>query len=163
MGRSDELRRRRGGISRTEASTSRTTGSFAWFATTPQGSNWDRFGPGEPPIGIGVDLDCNVWVANIAARQIAKFSPAGKLLATAASADLIAEDIAVGPKGDVYVSDHEESIVHFTEDHSKPRTAAVPKSAAASGPATFKIVLKTNGRPTTETRKVIVAVPAGVR
>jgi len=37
------------------------------------------------------------------------------------------------------------------------------ESAAASGPATFKIVLKTNGRPTTETRKVIVTVPAGVR
>ena len=27
------------------------------------------------PIGIGVDLDCNVWVGNISARRIAKFSP----------------------------------------------------------------------------------------
>lgn len=36
-------------------------------------------------------------------------------------------------------------------------------AAAASGKATFKIVLKTNGRPTTETRSVTVVVPAGVR
>lgn len=40
---------------------------------------------------------------------------------------------------------------------------AALKRAAASGPAIFKTVLKTNGRPTTETRKVVVAVPAGVR
>jgi hypothetical protein len=31
-------------------------------------------------------------------------------------------------------------------------------SKAASGKATFKIVLKTNGRPTTETRSVTVNV-----
>ena len=37
------------------------------------------------------------------------------------------------------------------------------RGAAASGKATFKIVLKTNGRPTTETRSVTVVVPAGVR
>ncbi len=57
------------------------------------------------PIGIGVDLDCNVWVGNISARRIAKFSPGGKMLATAASADLVAQDIAVGRGGDVYAFD----------------------------------------------------------
>ena len=179
------------------------------------------------PIGIAVDLDCNLWMANIAQRRIEKRSPTGKVLATAASPDLIAVDIAVGPRGDVYASDNgSRSIAHFAEDKSKPATANIPgrltvakgpvvkvpytlsgvacpeeigatatlsgkgiagtaaglklkagkktvieiklakgalKSAAASGPATFKIVLKTNGRPTTETRSVTVAVPAGVR
>jgi hypothetical protein len=37
------------------------------------------------------------------------------------------------------------------------------KSAAASGKATFKIVLQTSGRPTVETRSVTVVVPASVR
>jgi sugar lactone lactonase YvrE len=37
------------------------------------------------------------------------------------------------------------------------------KNAAASGKATFKIVLQTSGRPTVETRSVTVVVPASVR
>jgi len=37
------------------------------------------------------------------------------------------------------------------------------KNAAASGKATFKIVLRTTGRPTVETRSVTVVVPASVR
>jgi sugar lactone lactonase YvrE len=164
------------------------------------------------PIGIGVDLDCNVWVGNISARRIAKFSPGGKMLTTAASPDLIAQDIAVGRGGDLYAFDGgTRAIVRFAEDKSKPGTANVPGSItvsgrvariaytlsgvacpaqvgatatltgagiagkvaglklkpgkntilmrlskAASGKATFKIVLKTNGRPTTETRSVTV-------
>ena len=35
-------------------------------------------------------------------------------------------------------------------------TIVMKLSKAASGKATFKIVLKTNGRPTTETRNVVV-------
>ena len=179
------------------------------------------------PIGIAVDPDCNLWMANIAQRRIEKRTPTGKVLATAVSPDLIAVDIAVGRTGDVYASDNgNRSIVRFAEDKSKPATANIPgrlvvskgpvvkvpytlsgvacpeevsataslsgkgiagaaaglklkagkrtvieiklsksalAKAAASGSATFKIVLKTNGRPTTETRSVTVAVPAGVR
>ena len=165
------------------------------------------------PVGVGVDLDCNVWVGDISQRRIVKYSPSGKLLATAASSDLIAQDIAVGPKGDVYAYDgSSKAIIRFAEDKSKPGTANVPGTItvsggtakiaytlsgvacpavvdatatltgagdlgqggrpeaegrgeehdhheaekAASGKATFKIVLKTNGRPTTETKSVTV-------
>jgi DNA-binding beta-propeller fold protein YncE len=163
------------------------------------------------PLGIGVDLDCNVWVGNISQRRIEKYSPSGRLLATAASSDLIAQDVAVGRKGDVYAFDSgSRAVIRFAEDKSKPATANIPGtlsasrgsvrivytlsgiacpaqvaatatltgagisgkaaglklkagakntitmklSRAASGNATFKIVLKTNGRPTTETRSV---------
>ena len=36
----------------------------------------------------------------------------------------------------------------------KTTTITIPLAKAASGPATFTIVLKTNGRPTTQTRAV---------
>ena len=44
-----------------------------------------------------------------------------------------------------------------------PLVARSLKSAPASGKATFKITLRTNGRPTVETRTVTVVVPASVR
>lgn len=166
------------------------------------------------PIGLAADHDCNVWVGNISARRIAKFSPGGKMLTTAASSDLIAQDIAVGRGGDVYAFDgSSRAIVRFAEDKSKPATANIPGkltaagrsvriayilsgvacpavvdatatltgpgiagkaaglkltagrkntiqmklSKAASGKATFKIVLQTNGRPTTEAKNVTVS------
>ena len=167
------------------------------------------------PLGIGVDLDCNVWVGNISQRRIDRLSPSGRLLGTAAAPDLIAQDVVVGPKGDVYAYDgSSHAVVRFAEDRAKPATANVPgaitvsgrvaripytlsgvacpaqvsatatlsgpgiagKSAglklkagarntitmklskAASGKATFTIVLGTNGRPTTEKRSVKVSV-----
>jgi len=172
--------------------------------------------------GIGVDLDCNVWATNAAQRNLVKYSPAGKPLATATSGDLIGQDVAVGPTGDLYVFDSgSSSVIHFAEDRSKPATAAVPgvlvatkggsgyvvkvkyaltgvacpaqidataslagkgiagkakvkvaagkttvieiplkAAAGTSASATFKIVLKTNGRTTTQTRAVKVSVPA---
>jgi sugar lactone lactonase YvrE len=168
---------------------------------------------GDGARGIGVDLDCNVWTSNTPQRRIDKHSPSGRLLATAAVPDLIANDIAVGPTGDVYVFHQNTGMVHFAENHAKPATAAVPGSikvskgkvsvkyvargfacpaqvdavatlkgkgvsgrgvakvaagkttaipmtvkapAGKSVKATFTIVLKTNGRKTTETRKVVV-------
>jgi sugar lactone lactonase YvrE len=169
-----------------------------------------KAGPSNP-IGIGVDLDCNLWVTNIAQRRLDRLSPSGRLLGTASSPDLIAQDVAVGPRGDVYAFDGgTHSIIHFAEDSSKPATANIPGSLtatkgvvriaytlsgiacpsvvaatatlagsgisgkaaglklkagarntiamklskAASGKATFRIVLKTNGRPMAETRTV---------
>ena len=166
------------------------------------------------PIGIAVDHDCNMWVGNISARRIAKFSPGGKMLATASSPDLVAQDIAVGRGGDVYAFDgSSRAMIRFAKDKSKPGTANMPGtiavaggnakiayalssvacpnevgatatvsgagisgkaaglklkagakntiamkfSKAGSGKATFKIVLKTNGRPTTETKSVSVS------
>jgi sugar lactone lactonase YvrE len=161
------------------------------------------------PIGIGVDLDCNLWMTNIGQRNLTKVSPSGKVLATATSGDLIAQDVAVGPKGDVYAYESgTHNIVRFAEDRSKPATAAVggvtvsggkakvrytlsgiacPAQVSAtasltgavsgkasvrvaagkstvlsipvkgsSGKAQFKIVLKTNGRPTTQVASVQV-------
>jgi sugar lactone lactonase YvrE len=164
------------------------------------------------PIGVGVDLDCNVWVTNISQRRVDRYSPAGKLLGSATSGDLIGQDIAIGPKGDLYVFDGgTHSVIRFAEDRSKPQAATVGgtvivaggkakvkytlsgvacpaqvngtaslsgavKGKAAvkvpagrsttltipvkgtSGKATFKIVLKTNGRPTTQTASVSVNV-----
>jgi sugar lactone lactonase YvrE len=162
-----------------------------------------------PSQGIGIDLDCNLWVADAPGRRIVKYSPAGQILASASSPDLVANDIAVGPTGDLYVIHQNTGIVHFGEDRSKPAAALVPARLtaakkvvkvkytltgvtcpaqidatatltgkgiagkarvkvaagkttvitiplrkAASGPATFTIVLKTNGRPTTQTRAV---------
>jgi streptogramin lyase len=163
------------------------------------------------PIGIGIDLDCNAWITQIASRRIAKFSAAGKVLATVDSAGAIPEDVGVGPKGDVYLLGQGE-VIRFAEDKAKPGVAKVAGtipvvggtariaytlsgvacpaevgavatvagpgisgkaaglklkagaknvitmkfSKAASGKATFKIVLKTNGRPTTETANVTV-------
>jgi sugar lactone lactonase YvrE len=176
--------------------------------------------------GIGVDGDCNVWTGDFTNRGIAKYSPTGKRLATAAFPDLQAQDIAVAKNGDVYVTQLNGPTVHFAEDRSKSATAAIPgrltvakgpavriayalrgvscpaeisatatlagpgisgtaaglrlkagktnvitmplvarslKTAPASGKATFKITLRTTGRPTIETRTVTVVVPANVR
>ena len=44
-----------------------------------------------------------------------------------------------------------------------PLVARSLKTAPASGKATFRITLRTNGRPTVETRAVTVVVPANVR
>jgi sugar lactone lactonase YvrE len=168
------------------------------------------------PVGVGVDLDCNVWVTNISNRSVDRYSPSGKLLGSAASDNLIAQDVAVGPKGDLYVYDNAtQSMIRFAEDRSKQQAATVggvtvaKKGAAlqarvkftlsgvacpaqlsgtaslsgavkgkaavkvpagrpttltipvrgASGKATFRIVLRTNGRPTTQTATVSVRVP----
>jgi hypothetical protein len=170
---------------------------------------------GDGTRGIGVDQDCNVWAGAVSDGGIAKYSPSGKKLAVAASitGGYVAKDIAVGPRGDIYVVLQNAGIVRLAEDKSKPATANVPGaimvsrgvakiaytlsgvacpdvvgatatltgpgisgkaaglklkagakntitmrfSKAASGKATFKIVLKTTtGRPTTETRSVSV-------
>ena len=165
------------------------------------------------PSGIGIDPDCNVWAVDFPNRAIAKYSPSGRKLASAASPDLQANDIAVAPNGDLYATTNDAGIVHFAENRSKPATAAVPgkitvskgkatiaykasgfacpaqvdatatlKGKGVSGKAavkvaagkttlismpvrapagkstsaTFTIVLKTNGRSTTQTRKVTV-------
>jgi sugar lactone lactonase YvrE len=171
-------------------------------------------GDGTVNAGIGIDLDCNVWSPDIPNRRIVKYSPSGKLLATASVPDLIANDIAVGPTGDLYVMRQgPQSVVRFAEDKRKPATAGVPgtiavvngkakvkfalpgvscpaqlagvatiKGKGVSGKAalkvaagkttvitmpvkapkgttttaTFSIVLKTNGRPTTQTKSVRV-------
>jgi sugar lactone lactonase YvrE len=164
------------------------------------------------PLALGVDLDCNVWIGNIAQRRVDRYSPQGKLLGSAASPDLVAQDVAVGPRGDLYaVHNNPSSVIRFAED-KKPATASVPgtivvtkgvakvkyalqgvacpsqvaalatlsgkgvsgKAAVkvAAGKVTviemkvkaprgttagvFKIVLKTNGRPTTQTKRVQV-------
>jgi DNA-binding beta-propeller fold protein YncE len=164
-------------------------------------------------VGMGLDLDCNIWTTDISNRRIVKLSPSGKMLATVAVPDLVAKDIAVGPTGDVYVLATSQGVLHFAEDRAKPATALVParltatkkvvkvkytltgvacpseldatasltgkgiagKAAvkvaagkatvltipltkAASGPATFTVVLKTNGRTTTQKSAVSLTV-----
>jgi len=160
--------------------------------------------------GIGIDLDCNIWSSDAPNRRAVKYSPSGKVLATVAAPNMLALDIAVGPKGDVYVMDQVGVVYQYAEDTKKPATAGVPgsikvtkgkakvlykatniacpaevaavatvKGKGVSGKATvkvaagkttviemkvkapkgttaaiFKIVLKTNGRPTTQTKRV---------
>jgi sugar lactone lactonase YvrE len=162
------------------------------------------------PIGIGVDLDCNLWITNISQRNLTQVSPTGKVLGAVTGEDLIAQDVAVGPKGDLYAYDSgKHAMVRFTPDTSKPAAAAVggnvvvtggkakvkytlsgvacPTQVSAtaslsgavtgkasvkvaagkstvlsipargsSGKAQFKIVLRTNGRPTTQVASVNV-------
>lgn len=171
-----------------------------------------KLASGDGTRGLGVDLDCNVWTADTPNRRIAKHAPSGKVLATAAVPDLISNDIAVSPKGDLYVFQQNTGVVHFAENRAKPATASVPgtiavvkgkanvkfalpgvacpaqvaavatlKGRGVSGKAavkvaagkttvitmpvkapkgttkaTFTIVLKTNGRPTTQTKRVQV-------
>lgn len=164
------------------------------------------------PVGIGVDLDCNLWLTNIAQRNLTQVSPTGKVLGAVTGDDLIAQDVAVGPRGDLYAYDSgKHAIVRFTPDKAKPAAAVVGGGVAvaggkakvkytlsgvacpaqvaataslsgavhgkaavkvpagrptvlsipargASGKAQFKIVLKTNGRPTTQVAPVDVTV-----
>ena len=86
------------------------------------------------PIGIGVDLDCNLWLTNISQRNLTRVSPSGKVLGTATSGDLIAQDVAVGPKGDLYAYDSgAHAVVRFAEDRSKPATANVAGAVTRLG------------------------------
>ncbi len=79
------------------------------------------------PHGIGVDLDCNLWVGNIAQRRLDLYSPQGKLLGSASSPDLVAQDVAVGPTGDLYATHNSpHSVIHWAENKAKPATAGVP-------------------------------------
>jgi sugar lactone lactonase YvrE len=165
---------------------------------------------GDGTRGIGVDLDCNVLAAEGGSSSYAKYSPSLKKLATG-TLPYIENDLAVGPKGDVYAKIQSQGIVHLVEDRSKPAAAVVPGSITVSngvakitftlsgvscpaqvsgvaslkgsvngkaavkvaagkttvlsipakgksGTAQFTIVLKTNGRPTTQTRTVSVTV-----
>jgi sugar lactone lactonase YvrE len=165
------------------------------------------------PIGIGTDRDCNPWIGQISARRAAQFSTRGKVLTTVSTpGGEVPEDIAVGPKGDLYILGQSE-VLRFTEDKAKPGTAIVPGTisvrggkaavkytassfacpaevsavatlsgggvsgrgtakiaagkvstipmnvkgpAGSTAKATFKIVLKTNGRATTQTKSVTV-------
>ncbi|HXG75951.1 MAG TPA: 6-bladed beta-propeller [Gaiellaceae bacterium] len=84
------------------------------------------------PIGIGVDLDCNAWITQIAARRVAKFSASGKVLATVDSAGAIPEDVAFGRKGDLYLLGQGE-VIRFAEDRSKSATASIPGAIKVSG------------------------------
>jgi sugar lactone lactonase YvrE len=161
-------------------------------------------------IGLGVDPDCNLWTTNYEQRNMTLYSPTGKLLGTASIPDLLANDVAVGPTGDLYVFQQNTGMLRFAPDTSKPASAVVGgtvtvsggvakvkytltgvscpaqvdataslsgavngkaavKVAAGkstvisipakgkSGTAQFKIVLKTNGRPTTQTASVKVS------
>jgi sugar lactone lactonase YvrE len=94
-------------------------------------------------LGIGVDPDCNVWAVNNPERNVMLYSPAGKLLATATSGDMLAKDIAVGPNGDLYAFEvYTKKIVRFGLDRSKPAAAAVPgQISVAKGVAKVKYTL----------------------
>lgn len=100
------------------------------FASSAVGWNSSR-SSGDGQRAIGVDLDCNVWASDTPNRRIVKYSPSGKQLAAAAVPDLIANDVAVGPTGDLYVIHQNTGIVHFAEDRSKPAAAAVAGVAVA--------------------------------
>ena len=74
-----------------------------------------KAGPSSPA-GIGVDIDCNLWVTNISQRRLDRFSPNGKLLGSATSPDLIGQDVALGPKGDLYaVHTSPSSVIRWSE------------------------------------------------
>jgi tripartite motif-containing protein 71 len=110
---------------------------------TADGKALGSFKRGDNTPGIGVDLDCNVWSPDVANRRIVKYSPSGKVLATASVPDLIANDIAVGSRGDIYVMRQSpQSVIHFAENKAKPATAGVPGTiAVVKGMARVKFAL----------------------
>jgi hypothetical protein len=189
-----------------------TQGGGDWlerYSAAGQLQKKTKIGPGEGTRALAVDLDCNVLVSDwTTAGGFAKYSPAGKKLATA-TLPYLANDLAVGPTGDVFAKIQTLGIVRLVEDRSKPGTAAVargvsvsrgvakvkytltgvacpaqvPAIASLSGGLTgkasvtvaagkttvisipvkgsassaqFKIVLRTNGRPTTQVATVTV-------
>jgi sugar lactone lactonase YvrE len=189
-----------------------TQGGGDWlerYSAAGQLQKKTKLGPGEGTRALAVDLDCNVLVSDwTTGGGVAKYSPSGKKIATA-TLPYVTNDLAVGPKGDVYAKIQSQGIVRLVEDRSKPRAAAVagrvsvaggvakvrytltgvacpaqiPAVASLSGGVTgkaaakvaagrttvisipvkgsassaqFKIVLKTNGRPTTQVATVSV-------
>ncbi|MCZ7588311.1 MAG: NHL repeat-containing protein [Gaiella sp.] len=191
-----------------------TQGGGDWLERYSAGGHLQKktkLGGGEGTRALAVDLDCNVLVSDwTTAGGFAKYSPSGKKLATA-GLPYVTNDLAVGPKGDVYAKIQNQGIVRLAEDRSKPRAALVAgrvpvtggaakvkytlsgvacpaqvsgvaslsgavtgkaavKVAAgkstvlsipargSSGKAQFKIVLKTNGRPTTQVASVNATV-----
>jgi DNA-binding beta-propeller fold protein YncE len=88
-----------------------------------------KLNQGDGTRGVAVDLDCNVWVGNSTnGSAIAKYSPAGKLLARLAT-PYIVNDIAVGPSGDLYVKIQNAGIVRYREDRSKVGAATIAGQA----------------------------------
>jgi sugar lactone lactonase YvrE len=177
------------------------------------------------PIAIAVDLDCNLWVGDVASRRLVKHSPSGQQLGELKpKTETAPYAIDVGPTGNLYVINLGRNILRLNEDR-KPGVAAVPgriaatksgkavvakvryalsgiacpaevgatasvvgkglsgkaagltlpagkvttieiplkgKALAQKGrtvPATFSIVLQTNGRSTTEAKKITVGIP----
>jgi sugar lactone lactonase YvrE len=98
---------------------------------TADGKPLGSFALPTPSGGIGVDLDCNIWAADFPGRRIVKYSPTGRVLGTASVPDLVANDIAVGPTGDLYVVWQDAGIVHFAEDTTTPARALVGKVVIA--------------------------------
>lgn len=77
------------------------------------------------PHGLSLDASGNVWVTDVGAHQVRKFSPAGRLLLTLGEFRKPGNDrthfnrptdVAFGPDGTVYVSDGYENtrVVRFT-------------------------------------------------
>ena len=96
--------------------------------------------------GIGVDSDCNIWTGDFTNRGITKYSPTGRRLATAAYTDLQAQDIAVAKNGDLYVTQLNGPIVHFTLDRSHPATASIPARLTVSTGTGGEDRVRTAGR-----------------
>jgi sugar lactone lactonase YvrE len=101
-----------------------------------------KLGPGEGTRALAVDLDCNVLVSDwTTAGGFAKYSPSGKKITTV-TLPYLANDLAVGPTGDVYAKVQGQGIVRLTEDRSKPRAATVAgRVSVAGGVAKVKYTL----------------------
>lgn len=120
-------------------------------------------GGASAPIGIGVDLDCNLWMTNISQRNLTRVSPTGKVLGTATSGDLVAQDVAVGPNGDLYAFDAgTRSIVRFAEDRSKPQAAAV-RGAVTVSKGVAKVTFTLSGVACPAQIPAVASLSGGVR
>lgn len=88
-----------------------------------------KWGAGEfiMPHGLAIGPDGNVWVTDVGAQQVRKFTAQGRPLLTLGERGVkgsdsghfaLPTDVAFGPDGSVYVSDGYENtrVVHFTAD-----------------------------------------------
>lgn len=113
-----------------------TQGGGDWLERYSAGGQLQKktkLGGGEGTRALAVDLDCNVLVSDwTTAGGFAKYSPSGKKIATAAL-PYVTNDLAVGPKGDVYAKIQNQGIVRLAEDRSKPRAAVVAGRVSVKG------------------------------
>ena len=88
---------------------------------------------GDGTRALAVDLDCNVLASDGGpAAGFAKYSPSGKKLASG-TLPYIANDLAVGPTGDLYAKIQSQGIARLVEDRSKPATAVIAGAVRVSG------------------------------
>ena len=121
-----------------------------------------KLGSGEGTRALAVDLDCNVLVSDwTKAGGFAKYSPSLKQIG-AVALPYVTNDLAVGPKGDVYAKIQNQGIVRMAEDRSKPRAAVVAGRVSVKG-GVAKVKYTLTGVSCPEQLPAVASLSGGVK